>query len=685
MSGKMMIETVEDAKRLKARLQTDHRRLVEWRRVRDRRMDNEGGVLDTLARALAEPLQAAFVPYQSAEPEFELMRRKHILVSNPVEIEVISKSGDRQVVELAQRLEEADEAILEALFPMTVQLLECDALLGDDRVVLALDKLPPPSRVAEYADRRALEEYAEAEGGDDDGEEDTPRGRYRAAYRRTGSHTKAYADVYDDAARDGPLRYRVRVVDGATFDCFEDEDGVAIGMETGRVPLAPTLQALQGYGLRQEGDRIVLTREGESTGEAAAGWPVIPEVDTGEGDSGDLETIEYTQIRTRTECVMLLEHPRLEDESGARGAALIRYPNFFAPKSTGYYVAYGVEKLRGTREDRSVPPILGLLVEAQLEAVVVSAWSAMALEEAMREPYVARPNQPAVTALDPTQQPTVAPARRGAAPVVQGEILRPETTGVKMAELREWVHTQLDRYRSREFFSGSGSSSETGIHLARLQTAYLTEMQPFQVKRAELRKRILLDIHHATAMDGLTLYVPWVPTGSRHGDEGVRVAEPREITAEMARLPVDIRVTIGAESPETKYAREQASRAEVDFGARSLLTHMETTGVKDPAFELKRIAKSSIIRDALVGAGGEPGWAVTMVRSAIEQRVQAWLDAKFPPPVAGPPVADAGALPADEGTGPGVVPPGAARFTPAVQTDPQTGAPVAPGLPGLPV
>lgn len=679
--GMPLINNAEEAKKLRDTLKRrEHRRLDNWRKVRDMRMDD---VLASLRNALPERLQEVFgAGSQTGEVEEIINERKHILVSNPVELEIVARSGDSHVLTLAQNLEKAEEAILDALFPEVIQLLECDSILGDGELVVAIDKLPRPDAMARYANRAALQQYAETVTEDQD--EGSAEARYRRAYLdNDGDHDKAYAEVCDECEAEAGLRYRIRIVDLATFWRWRDAEGVrgiAIGMEHGRAPLAPVLQALSGYGMRREGEQIVMTREDQPTEHTAIGVPVMPVITEQSGQEEDAEMCDYTQIRTRDGIYVLVEHPRLVGLNGERGAGLISAPNYYGPQSCGYYHVGGIEKNRGNDEDRFLPPVIGLIVEAYELNLTRSAWRAMALAEATRDEYTANLAQPSVPPLERSQRPTNARAKAGQPQAVAGDIRRVESTGIKMNEYIESIERAFARLRGSEFFSGTGSSSEAGIHLARMQTAFLTKMQPYQKKRAELRKAVLEDIAYDVKNQQRPIFVPWMPDGERKDGEKIRVAKPMKITPEMAALPVVRRLTIGAESPETKYAREQASRAEVDFGTRSPLTHMEITGVKDPIAELKRIAKGGLLRDAIVGADGAPGWAITMFRQAIEARTKQWLDAKYPPPPASQIVGPDGAPISTEAfsaSGPGQVPPGQARFTPAVQTD--GGVPVAPG------
>lgn len=691
-------DSVADVKALRAALQDDEIKdqIRAWRAVRDRANDD---VLNSFAAVLPENVRRVFVPYQSQEPDDEVQARKAILASNTASIEVVAKSNDPKIIKRAQSYERVLEAIEESLFPIEFQLLECDGFLGDGETIIALDKLPAGRALAEYGDadgaedgsrRRELEQFAESEDPDDD--DLSPRARYRDAYRQFGDHEAAYKHVTEDAQRNDGLTWRARIIDRLVFDDFEGPDGIEIGMESGQMALNPALSALEAYGVQRVDNRLVLKTDGRATNEPALAGDVLPDaMGSVTLDAG--ATVQYTQIRTRDCTVILVEGMPEAPEDGI----VIQFDNPLAGRGCGYYRIAGDTKARAARKHRYQPVVLGALVEGQLLSILVSAMLAMAIAEAAREKVIERDDQaPQARGIDAPKPATAKTEQGRPVPSVRGRLVREPSTDIDLMQLREIIDASMERYRSREFFSGSGSTSETGIHLARLQTAYRTKLAPHQAKRAKFRKQVLQDITAAVAAEGRALYVPRLPKDARRPEDGIRVAEILELTPEMARLPVEVIVTIGAESEETKYAAMQVSRAEVQFGARSMTTHMEATGTKDPAAEMKRILRDNTVFQA-IGTPEQPGWLPAVITEQVRRSAEEYI-ASLLPPAPAPPPADpmaamdpmAGMTPPDPMAGMGAVeqPMGAqpGLVPPPVQGQPSPGGPipVLSGVGGLP-
>jgi len=237
------IRTASDVRRLREAMRTDHVRLRDFRKVVDRKMLD---VLSPLKGILAPDYQKSFIPSQTGVPGKALFRLTNIMSSNSVELRVRVRSTDPAKVNLGQKMEHALEAINDQLFPMPVRR-RMRQFLVDAYTVMALDILPRRDALAQYADREGLQQYAEAEDGDD--EDDTPESTYRRAYRNTDAkltaterHEEAYDAVTSDALVADGLCLRVRVIDPETFEGFQTDDDpnrFAIGMEYGRKPLSP--------------------------------------------------------------------------------------------------------------------------------------------------------------------------------------------------------------------------------------------------------------------------------------------------------------------------------------------------------------------------------------------------------------------------------------------------------------
>lgn len=689
-----IIETAADAKALVDGMWRDHARIEEFRAIRDRRMDE---TLGAFKNVLAGQLQENFVPYQSPEPDHEIQVLKHLMASNVSEIEVIATSNDRGLGRQPQQLEDALEALDASLFPIRVSLDECDGILGDGVTVLSLERIAGSPELAKYADPDALKEGAEGITAETEFEEDAelddaPQAQYNRAYQdalkadqakpaadqgQLDPHEVAYGRVTDNARMADGLRWRVRVVDILTFAAFMGDDPIRpeYGCERGTMLRNPALKVLKNYGVDLVDGRWVLTRRGQDTDNSAVGSEIVPQRDRSTlGKSAD--TVDFWKIRTRDGTYLYLEH--MDGKNGLDGqpGVILETENEFGGKSCGYYILAGNTKNRGNFDDRYDSPILAMLVETQHMNFLRSAMLAQAYAEASRDVYQTD-NPPAVAPADPSQETkSVQPKDGSTPPVAMGKVERIPDTGIELVKVHEVLEQNLDRYRSRELLAGTGSSSETGIHLARLQTQLLTQLTPFQTMRAETRKMILQDFLVYVITSGERCVIPFLPDAM---PDGKKVAQPREITPKLARLPVVLRYTIGADTPESKYARIQMSQQQTEFGTISMQTHMENSGVKDPAAERRLIAKDSV-RQAMIGTAKQPGFIGTQVTELLtqytKQRLEENLGPLAPPPA--PPGPPGGGLP-----GPAIPAEGGGQ-TP-VQTAPTTnGVPVAPGAAPVP-
>lgn len=233
------IATRDDARKLRDRIVKDaepyHTLLANWRRVTDRKME---AVLNPLKASMPKRLREHWIPYQSPEPDNEAFAVAKILASNPTEIELLLTAKDQSLVNRAQSLEEALEALYQALMPMALRLRRARSVVADAVAVLALDVLPPGKRAGGYADRDALEKGAD---GADDPEEgdDSPQASYTRAYKKTSDHEKAYAQAYDEAAAKDGVPLRLRVLNMAAFACeLDEQQHITLGMEYGDKPIS---------------------------------------------------------------------------------------------------------------------------------------------------------------------------------------------------------------------------------------------------------------------------------------------------------------------------------------------------------------------------------------------------------------------------------------------------------------
>lgn len=645
-----LIKGPAEVEKLKSEMRTPHTRVIELRQIVDRRMNP---TLDQLSGILAPDYQKSFIPSQTGVPGKSLARLTNIMASNATELRIRVRSTDTAKINLGQKKEHAHEAIDEKLFPQTVKR-KMRQFLADGYTIVALDVLPGHANLADYADRKELESYAESEL-DEEPEDSAPQSTYRRAYRGTDAtksarerHEAAYGVVTDDAMVADGLNLRARVIDPETFDGFQvdgDPNRFAIGMEYGKKPLSPLLAAFEGWGLKvEDGQFVIDPPEGSSARKGkrktasyqALGAGLLPDV--GGSSNPAAETyINYTQVRTCEQTIVYLEHPNgKRDKSGEKGVVL-KVPNLFGGTSTGYYLIEGDAKLRaGVLEDRYDPPLLALLVACQKYNIFDSAEGAMALNEATREPYLFEESQSTLSSepFDTTSE-TKAPSSEDGAtiPTTTGKLLRAETTGIK---IREYVSAALEELQRQEptlFPAGAGSSSESALHLAGVQTSVLTELSPYQANVAEVCKRMHEDIDQYVIASKEPIRLAYVASGAPKGAK----AEIRELTPEMAKLPTDMDYEIAASTPQADAAQEVMSERRMASNVYGITTHRETIGIKDPTRE-EQMAGTDKLVQRLLGNDKVPGILEEaydqVMREYIGQKVRAGLGQ--PPALVGP-------------------------------------------------
>ncbi|MDE3096868.1 MAG: hypothetical protein KGK07_12845 [Chloroflexota bacterium] len=721
------LKDAEDVKRLREELRTrdKHEALRNWRDVRDRAMDGRlgvfGGVLGEAYNKAFTPVQS-----QEPDQEIQDRKHILVANETEIECVVkTTESGVRDKAQKLQDAldavldqlfpievaeDEVDAILGDGAAVICIERIPSTALAGyADREALEYDAEQPDEEDGHDCDDCAffrgdgtpcavVSAPVSADGTCDwwtDDEGKTPprrklspdaahyrddadittrrqavprqaRDRYRAAYAKAGNHAKAYRQATSDAEKEGGFTYRGRVVDRETFWGWEDQPyELAIGMEDGDMPLAPVLDVIGGFGWHadEDGCFFKLQKENKDTGMLALGVSLHP-LKEGVSEFLTSNKVRYTRIADRDTVYVLVEHMKGETACQDCESPFLTFEGIMAGRSTAYYVVPGDTKARGNTMDRYKPPVLGQLVMAELSNIVDTANLTMAIYEASRTPLQ---NMPAPTQagapLDPTLDAKSRVGKDGRPqPTVAGEVTMEPSSEIDMMKLRQMIDEQTQRYRSHDFMVGSGSAGEPAAHLALMQTAYLTTMTPIQMRRAAARKRILEDLLASWAKSGETQYVPYLPKGPNRTHE-VRVAAPREITPEMAALPVALRVTIGAESPATKWAREQAVRSQIEFGMISMTTGMEEAGVKDPDFEWERKLKDNA-RALAIGTPMQPGRFAIYVEQLVEQYVtqamQTMYPAAPPPPPAGAPMGGPMGNPMAGGTdqGPGMTPPG---------------------------
>ena len=599
-----------------------HERLVDWRALVDREMAD---TLESFAAILPPKLKEKWWPYQSPEVQNEAQNLAHILASNQLELEVISKSSDPTLLKLAQQLEEADEALIADLMDIMKRVLRYMALLTDGVAVEAIDIHEPGKYQKAYADRRALEAYADGEG-DDDEDDDSPPAIYKRAYHKAGNnHQKAYAKVMQEAAMMDDLPVENRIVNVEHFAAeFDEHDNAQIGVERARIGLSSVVGMLEGYGVAKRGTQLVLTHQGKPTEGSAL---TSERTGTNSGSCLATDEIEYVQIRTMDEILIAIKGYQGDGAAGGNDGILIRVPNPFE-NSLGYIITTGIDKIRSLITKRMEPYLLPLMVETQILNALVSGMMAMAWAEASLEEYELEDEFP-VQPIDSTGETKGASAPPGGPRknVAAGEIKRLPTTGIDLAKMAEMTAARINEYRSREFFAGTGVAGESGRLVARIQTAQLTKLVPIQAKCSLADKQKLQIIHGWIRKSKRTLTIAQEPDLDKHqrGDS-IQVAKPKEITPKHANLPVALRVTTGANTPEAEYAMLQMGMELLDrsiIGETTFRT--EYLHAKDPQRLEELMIEDRLTKSAIAKGEGK-------MDAVIEARMQQIVDAILPPP-----------------------------------------------------
>lgn len=609
-----MIENIEQARQVAADLRQNMgetlKLLKDLRKVRDRQMAD---VLSTFAAVLPPRYQEFWTPSQTPEVEAEITDISQLLVSNEPSLEAVLKSTDRTLLPKAQKHEAAAEALLAQLSPVAFRQQRYDAMLGDPFCVVAVDHHGPGAALGDYAEHEDLKKYAESDEADEEG----PKGKYRKAYRDEKSkpdpgdpHERAYKRVTKDAAMDDGLRVSRRVVDLATWagevEVKEGKPVCQVGMEEYDAALNPLISSLAGYGLKKVGSRVVC--EGSAAepmvGDRASDW-------TATGTIAASQSVHCIYIRTTEELCAIIEG---KGEDG--GAIFIRQPQP-KPGKTGYYIAAAHVKPRGKLVDRFRPFMYGMIVEAQELNAAVSVAKAMAYAEAARNEYQVEGVKPGVEPLDPTRESKSTETGGGTSEPLAGEIKRVPSTDMDVPAYITYLNEAIERYRSKEFFSGSGTAGESARHLARVQTAQLTKLVPIQNVCSEQDREMIEDIFACYADAGETFYVPDRPQASedRSRREEMQMLNMHEVTPEIARLPVQYIVTTGAETPEARYAQMQVSGEQMDRGTWGITTHRHNAGVKDPAAE-EALWVEDQLAQGLIGEGLKHG--LDIMRPMVE-------------------------------------------------------------------
>lgn len=556
----------------------------------------------------------ALMVYQTEEPNQEAHRRVKRLIANVPRIDVVVYDEEPEVKETAQNLKDA----LKALYKwMNRGKTPADRLatVHQQRDGLGILKL---DFVADYADE-ALKYYdPEALEGEPDEEpdelDDSPNAQFarkqnkaRAKYQEIKTiklgegmieeeaSAFAYKDATDYALRHCDPPFRLSAPDPLSCYYSKDGDGIDVILEIGKRRLSVLLENMRAYGVRLINNRLVDFGASGPQGDALQDR-TLPENEALDGQYSNLVT--YWEIRTRTEIVVYIEHPQLLKGGDIKGARkegkgiIIGFDNPFAPYSTGFVLVPG--DLTGANDpaDEYQPAILGTINVAQAINVLQTIRVSAAIDAALAGKYIkVEDAQPApqinTSAADKT--PTVKDGK----PIQQipGEVKREETPNVDLDKAEAILQATAAQYRFNEVLAGDATSADSGHKLAIQVSQADTQLVPYQNARAEALAEILMCTVYAVHKIGMPVYVKDIP----QAQQGIMVnridtkQSVMAITPDMMDIDFNLIVSIGSETPVTKFAKWAALEQRYKGGTLSYETLMEQSDVENVADEIARV------------------------------------------------------------------------------------------------
>ncbi|KKN40287.1 hypothetical protein LCGC14_0734970 [marine sediment metagenome] len=568
----------------------DNRREIRYRRM--------GPALEALPLN-SRVKDTALMVYQTEMPNQEAHKRTKRLIANKPQYEVILLRSGGGLQTLAQELENGVKALGKWMSRgnPTFDWKLTQHQQGDGLGIIRVDFLPDHGQSLKDFDLDDIIAGDEDESIEGAAERNKARAAFRTARTKTENDGDAFKVVTDDALRAEFPPFRLIAVDPLNCYWHEDDDGIAVMVETGEKALNPLLEAFSDYGLRFDKDTGKIFIDEETT--EAVGSRTYPALDTGSSrfstTSNVSASVSYTEVRTRDNIFIMIEHPKLRKGSRRRGGrgVVFSFPNPFGPYTTGYALVPGDVTTDDDPAYKYQPVIEGVLSTAQALNVLMTARLSASIEEALAPAYVKVSSDQPMLPPDEEKTPEIGQENR-AIPTIAGEIKRVETPNADIDKAEARLLSETELYQMAEAQEG-GASSETSGHRLAIQVAQADiQMVPYQNVRARALEAIMKGIIYAIRKHGLPVYIPALPDGGRKGDK-VRVAEPAKITPEMGDLPFDILVSLGAETPITKYAKWQALAQRMEQGTASYQTVVEQSDVEDPEEEIARVMEGRVL------------------------------------------------------------------------------------------
>lgn len=610
----------------------------EWRRrIRYRRMHSD------LQQLPLSPLvsEHALLVHQSELPNQEAHKRTKRLVANPARFEIVILEEDPELRGIGQELENGVKALYRWMNrgKVSFEWQVTEFQQGDGAGLGKVEFVPGHGvSLRHFKIDNLLEDDEVADEGSVLDEEAEGRNKARSIFREElAAEGDLDEQVAFDKATDKALRtelppYRLIAVDPLTCAWWEDGDGIAVIAEYGKKRLNPLIEAFKDYNLRLVDNRIIVDEDGS---EAFSSTTIPHRYSAYSGGIGSFphsthvnSEVEYTEIRTREMIYILIEHPAIEsrttnrpEDDGSRGIVL-SFDNPFGPYTTGYAVVAGDVTTEEAPEDKYQPPILGVLANTQAENVLMTARLSGAIDAALSPAYQAVKEDQPLPPDDEDKVPTTESATE--IPVVQGEIKRVPSPVADLKSIEDRVASELGEFKMTESVLGDATSDTSGHRLA-IQVAQADiQLTPYQNNRAHAITELLKGIIYSVRKHGLPIFIPTLPEKRRTGKQ-VEFSEPAKITPEMADLPFELVVTLGAETPVTKFAKWQALADREAKGTLGYQTVIEESDVENPEEEITRVFEGKMLKSLMEEI--QPRLAELMMQM-VEQKLQAFAQAQ---------------------------------------------------------
>ena len=603
---------------------------ADRRKVRYRRMGRE------LSRLPLNPeiSDRALMVAQSEAPNQEAHKRTKRLVANRPRFEIILYDADPDDQALGQDLEDGLKALYNWMnrgkSPFDWKVVQFQQ--GDGVGVGKLDFLPGHgSSLADYEP----DDLESEEPLGDEYEEPTTAQKAKKAYQKALEAAKttegeadpekeAYHKATQDALRAELPPFRLSAVDPLTCYWWEDGDGIAVIMETGKRSLNPLLDSFKEYGLTIDNENN-LVKVGKS--DAIGGVTIPPDSATGR-DLG--QEVDYTEIRTRDEIVIYIEHPKMKDpnKKGDGKGIFFKFDNPFGPYTTGYALVPGDITTESDPADAYQPSILGTLNVAQPMNVLMTARLSAALAAALSPRYIKVSADTPMAPSDEDKTPTAEAGKE--IPIIPGEIKMIESPTIDLDKADERLFAEYQDTRFQDVLMGDATSDASGHRLA-IQTAQADlQMVPYQNARKLAIEELMKGIVYAIKKHGLPIYIPTLPETKKRGKQGIRVAKKAKITPEMADLSFELIITLGSETPVSKYAKWQALAQREEQGTAGYQTVVEESDTENPDEEIARVFEGKVLKATMEQTVPR---VVERVMAEVEKKFQALLNpqAAMPP------------------------------------------------------